>query len=228
MKRAVLLSLGVLSSLLYIVTDIMGARRYRGYSYRDQEFSELTAQEAPTRRFMVATNVISVRPAGGRLRGGGPDGGWLDARRPGHRSHAGRVCGVRRGWRLLFPMRTRERLAAGEAGVRNAGHPVATGLMSLCVVMAMGFGSRLLGRRFRRYSYGTIAALVVPGVVVSTQVGRMVRNERTPWMGLAERVNIYATMLGSRRWPSVCCERGTVNATLSGSRSGCLTSGRPS
>jgi hypothetical protein len=59
----------------------------------------------------------------------------------------------------------------------------------------MGFGATLLGKRFRYYSYATIAVLVVFGLLTSLQAGKMVANEATPWMGLTERVNIYATML---------------------------------
>ena len=56
MVRKILLGCGIVSSVLYIVTDVLGTLRYEGYSYVDQEFSELTAQGAPTRDFMVALN----------------------------------------------------------------------------------------------------------------------------------------------------------------------------
>jgi hypothetical protein len=63
------------------------------------------------------------------------------------------------------------------------------------MLLAMGFGATLLGRRFRYYSYGTIITLVVFGILTSLQVGHMVANQPTPWMGIEERINIYATML---------------------------------
>jgi uncharacterized membrane protein len=62
-------------------------------------------------------------------------------------------------------------------------------------VLAMVFGSALLGKRFRYYTYATVATLVVFGVLASLQAGRMVANQPTPWMGIEERINIYATML---------------------------------
>jgi hypothetical protein len=102
---------------------------------------------------------------------------------------SGMVTGV------LFPMNTREALAAGEGGLRNAMHPPGTIVMSLFIVLAMGFGATLLGRRFRYYSYGTIVILLVFGALVSMQVNQMAANEPTPWMGIEERINIYATML---------------------------------
>ena len=95
----------------------------------------------------------------------------------------------------FFPMNTREALAAGERGLRNAMHPVGTAVMSIFLLVAMGFGTALLGRRFRSYTYGTILTLVVFGVLTSLQAAQMTANHPTPWMGLEERVNIYATML---------------------------------
>jgi hypothetical protein len=67
--------------------------------------------------------------------------------------------------------------------------------MSLFIVLAMGFGATLLGRRFRYYSYGTILTLLVFGALPALEIPRIVANQPTPWMGVAERINIYATML---------------------------------
>jgi hypothetical protein len=58
MVRKILLICGIVSSVWYVVTDVIGTLRYPGYSYADQWFSELTAQGAPTRDFMVALNGI--------------------------------------------------------------------------------------------------------------------------------------------------------------------------
>src|SRR5215213_8372703 len=71
------------------------------------------------------------------------------------------------GWRggVLFPMRPREALAAGEGTLRNVMHIPATAVMSLCIVLAIGFGATLLGKRFRYYSYCTIATLLVFGTL---------------------------------------------------------------
>src|SRR5215207_2680055 len=96
---------------------------------------------------------------------------------------------------VLFPMKPREALAAGEEKLRNVMHIPATVVMSLFIVLAMGFGATLLGKRFRYYSYGTVAMLLVFGTLASLQAGKMAANEPTPWMGIEERINIYATML---------------------------------
>jgi cell division protein FtsW (lipid II flippase) len=95
----------------------------------------------------------------------------------------------------ITPMTTREVMAAGEATTRNTLHAPLTMVMSLALIVAMIFAARLLGKRFRYYTIATIAVLIAFGVLTSLQVPQMEANEPTPWMGLAERVNIYATML---------------------------------
>jgi hypothetical protein len=195
MLRKILLGCGIVSSVLYVVTDVLGTLRYPGYSYADQTFSELTAQGAPTRPLMVALNgipygVLVAAFAGGVWASAGPK---RAARITGAMLLGYAAFGVAGG--LVFPMRPREALAAGEGTLRNTMHIPATAVMSLFIVLAMGFGATLLEKRFRYYSYGTIAILLVFGVLASLQAGQMAANEPTPWMGIEERINIYATML---------------------------------
>jgi hypothetical protein len=92
-------------------------------------------------------------------------------------------------------MKPREALAAGEATLRNVMHIPGTIVMSLFMVLAMIFGATLVGKRFRYYTYATIVTLVVFGILASLQAGRMEADQPTPWMGIEERINIYATML---------------------------------
>jgi Protein of unknown function (DUF998) len=90
---------------------------------------------------------------------------------------------------------TREVLEAGKETWRNNLHIPGTALSVLCVLLAMGFGSTLLGRRFRYFSYAMILAIVVFGVLVGLQTGRVEANQPTPWLGIVERGNVYAIML---------------------------------
>jgi hypothetical protein len=195
MLRRILLVCGIASSVLYVVVDVLGSLRYPGYRYTEQQFSELTAQGSPVRPLMIALSVIPYTLLVAAFAGG------VFTSAP--KKRAGRITaamllgytafGMVGGW--LTPMNTREALAAGERGLRNAMHVPMTALMSVFMLLAMGFGGTLLGKRFRYYSYATIAMLVAFGVVTSLQAGKMVANEATPWMGLTERINIYATML---------------------------------
>src|SRR5215204_940671 len=195
MVPKILLGCGIVSSVLYVVTDVLGTLRYLGYSYADQEFSELTAEGAPTRPLMVALNVIPYTLlvtafAVGVWASAGPK---RAARITGAMLLGYAAFGFAGG--VLFPMRPREALAAGEETLRNVMHIPATAVMSLFIVLAMGFGATLLGKRFRYYSYGTIVTVLVFGALTSLQAGRIATNEPTPWAGVLERINIYATML---------------------------------
>lgn len=85
--------------------------------------------------------------------------------------------------------------AAGGGTLRNALHPPVTLVSVLFLLLAVGFGSRLLGKRFQYYSYGTIVTLVVFGVLSGQQGGRVEANLPTPWIGLEQRISAYAFML---------------------------------
>ena len=195
MIRKILLGCGIVSSVLYIAVDILGTLRYPGYRYTEQQFSELTAAGSPVRPLMIALNVIPYT----LLVVAFAMGVWTSARP----KRAGRITGAMllgyaafgMAGGAVFPMKPREALAAGEGTLRNTMHIPATMVMSLFILLAMGFGATLLGKRFRYYSYGTIAMLIVFGVLASLQAGRMEANQPTPWMGIEERINIYATML---------------------------------
>jgi len=54
MKRNVLFFCGILSSLLYVVTDILAGMLWEGYSFIDHAVSELSAIGAPTRPLVVS------------------------------------------------------------------------------------------------------------------------------------------------------------------------------
>ena len=193
MIRRFLLGCGIVSSVWYVITDVTGTLRYLGYSYTDQWFSELTAQGAPTRPLMIALNEIPYNllvlafAAGIWESAGLTRAGRITAVGLAGFAVLGFVTGV------IFPMPTRE--AAGEGTLRNTMHIPGTAVMSLFLVLAMVFGSTLLGRRFRYYSYGTILAVFVGAFLAGRQAPQIAANQPTPWGGIYERTNIYPTML---------------------------------
>jgi hypothetical protein len=195
MVRKILLGCGIVSSVWYVLTDVIGTLRYPGYSYTDQWFSELTAQGAPTRPLMIALNefpynlLVPAFAAGVRESAGRTRAGRITAAGLAGFAALGFVTGV------IFPMPTREVAAAGEGTLRNTMHIPGTAVMSLSLVVAMVFGSTLLGKRFRYYSYGTILAVLVFGVLTSRQAPQIAANQPTPWGGIYERMNIYPTIL---------------------------------
>ena len=194
--RKVLLGCGVVSSVLYVAADIVGTLRYPGYHWTEQQFSELTAQGAPTRPLMIGLvefpynllvlafaaalwTTVSPKRRAARL---------AAAALLGYTSF-GFVAGT------ITPMATREAMAAGQDIARNAYHGPLTLVSDLFLALAMVFAGQLLGKRFRYYSYATVATLIVFGVLTSLQIPQMQHDEPTPWMGIEERINIYGSML---------------------------------
>lgn len=187
----VLLGCGIVSSMWWVAMDVIASQRYPGYSYLDQTVSELSAEGAPTRSFLMVANAVpyavlvsafglGVWGAAGRTRAGRVTGALLITNA---------TTGLAGG--LLFPMMVRG--ATGD--LRNAMHAPYGAVCILLFLLQMIYGSRLLGSRFRLYTYGTIIVLLVFGVLMGMQSGRMVANEPTAWMGLEERISVYATML---------------------------------
>ena len=86
-------------------------------------------------------------------------------------------------------------LAAGEGSLTDAWHGILTFGGALCYLLAMGFGATAFGKRFRLYSIATMLILVVFGVLTGLDQPQLEANLPTPWMGLWERIDIFATML---------------------------------
>ncbi len=167
MLRQFLLICGIMATLLYISTDILLAMHYEGYSYRDQAISELSAIGAPTQPQWVAMTFIfnPLLIAFGI-------GVWKSA---GNRRPV-RLTGILLSmwglfgfmW-LFFPMHMR-----GEIGsATDTGHLVMSGLTVLLITMFIWFGSTANGRWFRRYSWATLAIMLVLGAWVGQQAPRV-------------------------------------------------------
>jgi Protein of unknown function (DUF998) len=193
--RQVLLGCGIVAPAWWVAMDVVGSLRYPGYSYIDQTISELSAEGAPTRTFMAVLSLIPYvvlmiafglgvwRVAGGR--------------RAGHVT--GTLLVIAAVWGgvggLAFPMATREVIAAGQDTLRNQMHAWYGIGMPLLAALAIGFGSRLLGKRFRYFSYATILTMLVFGLLMGLQTSAMTANQPTPWMGVEERITAHAEML---------------------------------
>lgn len=195
MLRKALLGCGLIAPLWWVTLDVIGSLRYPGYSYVDQTISELSAQGAPTRTFMLAA---SGSPYTALLIAFGV-GVW----RSSNGRAAGRVAGAllvtEATWGyvggIVFPMARREVIAAGQDTLRNQMHAWYGIGMPILLALAIGFGSRLLGKSFRSFSYATIIAMLVFGAVMAQQTGAMTANEPTPGLGIEERITAYAPML---------------------------------
>jgi Protein of unknown function (DUF998) len=190
MLRKLLLSCGVMSSVLYLVAiDVIAPLRHAGYhNFTSQMVSELMAVGAPTRSLLIwlftPYNLLVFAFAAGV---------WLSAQeRRSVRLAAAALVGygvVSTAGLFLFPMDFRGTVGSH----RDILHIVATFAMSIFIVAAMAFGAFARGMRFRLYSFATIAIVVVFGALAGFLARPM--PGPTPGLGLAERINIYATML---------------------------------
>jgi hypothetical protein len=189
--RQVLLACGILSSLLYVATDVLGGMSYEGYSFASQMISELMAIGAPSEAFVdplfliygvltVAFGVGVVREAAGR--------------NPALRITGALVIGYAVAGLTgptLFEMHQR---GAGSPG-SDTPHIVLTGVLVLFTLLAIGFGAFALGKRFRIYSFATLLIMIVFGALAGSSGARLAAGQPTPGFGILERINVYTSLL---------------------------------
>lgn len=188
MLRKLLLLCGPISSVLYLVAiDVLAPLRYPDYhDYTSQMVSELFAEGAPTRPLILvpntAYNLLVFAFAGGV---------WLSDRgRPTRLA----VCaligyGVTSALGLYVAQMDLRGTIDSE---RDPIHIGVTILMSTFIVATIISGAFVHRGRFRLLSIATVLVVLVFGALAGYLATPM--PGPTPWLGLAERVNIYATM----------------------------------
>ena len=184
---------GVVMFVLYIAMDVIASVAYDGYSYRDHTISELSAVGAPTRAFWLVFSVV------------------YQALYLAYAIGVIAVAGERRTWRIVgwlllitaltgflwwvAPMHTREVLADDGGTWQDSMHLVLGGVTSILFFTMIGIGAFAFGWRFRLYSFVTIAAMLVFGILMNIEVPGVAENEPTPWLGIYERIVIEGAML---------------------------------
>ena len=189
--RQVLLACGVLSSLLYLATDVLGGLRDPAYSFWSQTISELGAIGAPSQQFVaplfMAYPVLAFAFAVGIL--------WES----GRRNRALRLTGA-----LLAVYTVVGVVGFSSSPVHQRGtgslasdlpHIIVAGLVVFFWLLTIGVGAFALGKRFRIYSLATLVTVLVFFVLTALYVPRVAANEPTPGLGLIERIDVYAAML---------------------------------
>lgn len=187
MGRKSLLACGIVAPVLYLVTTVIAARMWEGYSSTAQSVSELFAVEAPTKAFvdpLLTAYSLLVYAFGVGI--------WLSA----GSKLALRIAAVGIITKeilglviqIFFPMHLR----GGEATFSDAMHATLTGIGVLAMLVAIGFGAAALGRRFRFYSLGTFLVFLLMASLAFWDGGRMAQGLPTPWLGVWERITIFA------------------------------------
>ena len=185
MLKKTLLACGVLSSLLYLAIDALAALRYGDYhSYVSQAISELGAVGAPTKALvdpLFFTYSILIVAFG--------VGVWSSAQRK-RVLHliGGLLIGIGVVGLITPPMYLR---GTGKIS-GDLPHIVLTGVIVLFILSAVASGASLYGRRWRLYSLATLLTLVVSGAWTGFYATRLAAQQPTPWLGVAERINIGA------------------------------------
>ena len=186
-----LLACGIVGAAFFIAMDFVASFwLYPGYDYTAQQVSELSAIGAPSRDFWMAM--------------GFPYAGLSFAFALGvWRASAGRVSlrttAVLIGlfalnsfvWGWVAPMHMRGTVVS----TTDTMHIVLTIVAVVLMVTFMTTGASAFGRGFRLFSILTMLAMVVAGGVVGTQISAIAQGLPTPWMGLVERVSVYAPSL---------------------------------
>lgn len=92
---------------------------------------------------------------------------------------------------LPFPMSSREDMAKGMRGVNDVGHLILTAVTLLLILAQIRSAAAVYGPRFRRYSLGTAASVLVFGALVGPGAQKLPEGLPTR-MGLVERISIGA------------------------------------
>jgi hypothetical protein len=189
--RKALLICGVVSSLLY--ASMIWGIRYEGYSPISQVPSELTAVGAPTQALwarlgwiytmLITAFGIGVWKSAGRTRAVRTVGGLILA-----------YASLGLFWPFA-PMHQREVLAAGGGTLSDTLHVALGAVTVFLMLLAIGFGARAFGKRFRLYSMATVVVLLAFGGLTFLEAPRLQMNLSTPWIGLCERINISVFLL---------------------------------
>jgi Protein of unknown function (DUF998) len=184
-----LLTCGILSSLLRVATDILAAMWYPGYSYIDQTMSQLAAIGAPTRPLQVALLAVY-----GALVIAFGIGVWGSA----DRKRSLRITGI---LLVLFGALGLVELPFPQTAMQLSGgladqtiHIIVTSGAILLLVPFIAFGAAAQGWGFRLYSIATILTLLVFGALAGMQAPQAVQFS-APWMGVEERVSYYSYLL---------------------------------
>lgn len=218
MVRKILLTCGILSSLLYVVMNIVAAMRYEGYSSVSQTVSELSAIGSPTRSLWVSLGYVYTLLIIAF--------GW-GVWRSSEGNRPLRVVGgliFTYGIISLFWPLTPMHLRGAETSLTDTLHIVLAAMTVLLMILMIGFGAAAFGKTFRLYSIVTLVILLVFGTLTGLDGPRIAANLPTPWAGVWERINIgvfllWVVVLAINVWSPEKKSHGIKNSDLKSAHS---------
>lgn len=199
------LSCGIVAALVYPLSDILGASRYPGFSYRDQAVSELFAIGAPTSKlvvllFSISSTLLLLFAIGIWMSGNGQRLVRVMAAMMALNAIDALVL-----WNF-FPMHMR----GSQPTYTDMMHgllAIDPFLLAACVLGAVAFRGW-----FRVYTVVTIVLTSGLAVIGFSFVSAVIRNQPTPWMGAAERASQYAMNLWYAVLAAFLVRRGRTGA----------------
>lgn len=185
MSRKFLLACGIVSSLLYVTTDIVGALQWDGYSYIHQTISELAAIGAPSRplagALFLAYGLLLI-----------PFSFGFFASASGNRNL--RIAAIAFAGvpvigfvSSLFPIHVR---GTGWT-INETMHSVFTAITVVMFVTSMVYAAHAAGRKFFVYSTATIAITLLFGALSGWTGRHLAEDLPTPWIGVTERISVF-------------------------------------
>ena len=185
--RMVLLTCGILSSVLYAGMNVFIPMQWEGYSQAGQAISELSAIGAPTRRLWILWGipwVLLVVAFGWGVRVSGR----------GRRSLrvAGTMLMAQGVVALTWPPM---HLRGAEVTLTDTMHIVFAMVSLLLMLLAIGFSAAAFGKRFRVYTAMTVVVFLLGGIMTGLDSPRVAAGLPTPWLGAWERLTTLAYLV---------------------------------
>lgn len=185
--RKILLMCGILSSLLYFITDMIGGMLWQGYSFIDQPISALAAVGSP-----VAGITSPLFFVYGLLLLAFGFGVWTASKNNKKSMRIMAALLISIGivglmW-TPFPMHLDEPVDSPA----NTMHSVFAGIQVISTLLAIGFGAVAFRNWFRFYSIFTILILLIAGF---TAFWLASSGESLLFFGVIERINVYGYLM---------------------------------
>jgi hypothetical protein len=187
MGRKILLSCGILSSLLYTGMNVFVPMYFDGYSSVTQTVSELSAIDAPTRTLWVWLAMIYIL-----LFAAFGLGIWRSAMGNRHLRIAGGLIFIYVVINFYWPPM---HLRGNPPSLTDALHIAWAMVTIILMMLIMGFGAMAFGKAFRWYTVATFIVFLTFGALIGIEAPGIAANTPTPHIGVLERINIGAFMM---------------------------------
>lgn len=191
LSKKILLSCGILSSVLYTAVVAIAPIYWTDYDRASQSVSELFAIGAPSSAFVIPFFILYaflIYAFGA--------GVWISAGKKRTLKIAAVLIIAKEILGLIGTIFGPMHLRGAGTGPTDTLHAVVTMVgVLVCMFPAIGFGAASFGKGFRIYSILTMAVFILFGTLAGIQGPNVAANLPTPYLGIWERINIYAYML---------------------------------